>query len=879
MTGDTMARDLLAGRKNQLARVAGALGDPSISGILLLGEAGIGKTTLAAAAVAGIVPGAQVLHIRGSTALRDVPYGALSSWLTGLPAEDMEEFVIVLRRVVQALDRVSRPGSSLPLLVIDDAHDLDVNSMTLIAQLLGMRRARALFLARQTPGLPQGLHELVADGIVVSVPVEPLTLVDIEELCIALLDGPVAAALVHAVKHLTLGNPLLVRLFVRDGLTREFITKDAGVWQITRHLPPLSKQLSDLVHADLQVLDDDQREAMELLAVAGPVPGDEARELIDYGVLQRLLGGSWAKAQEDGTLVPGHPMHGEALRTTIPTARRVLLQRSALHAATAPPRDVGEVLRRASLALDAGEAIDDEILLAAATSANRSGNSTLAVRALRAMRSPELDGRRLVELAWARADDGLLDEALDLVDEAFEASASPAVLQEGTLLALRVRTRRGEPAAVLHGDTDRWERLLRQAGAAPSDLLGVTVGRGLIALATDGADFDAVAVQRAADEADAPVRIAALLALAASSIETGRPVEGARLVRQAQALADTHPDALARQGQAVCLELLALVTGGEWEQARAVVAVHHRREMRRTSYLAGWLDLIDGVQALREGRFPMARSRLHAAVQILHGTEHLHLLPWIEGLAAYAALLDGDRQQAALLVEQGAAASGGSRLARRLGQVYSESVKSVLDTDRQSITGLVSLADEAESAGLLLVAATALDQALVLGDRSVLGRLADLTGSFDGREHTLLHAFARAAADADAEQLVEAGDEALTAGYRPLAAACFVHAREVYEKQRDSAAVRRAQKKLATASAGVEGPATTRAVRLPSAVQLTPREATIVTLVLQGQTNKQIAERAGTSVRTVEGHLYRIFMKFGISRREDLHLFAEGSST
>ncbi|WP_104180068.1 LuxR family transcriptional regulator [Arthrobacter sp. B0490] len=869
----------LVGREDQQARLIGELGDSSTSGILLLGEAGIGKTALAAAVVAHLAESTRVIRVRGSAVLGTVPYGVFSAWLAGLPPEEMVQPVAVLRRVVQALGNVS-PGGDLPLLVVDDAHDLDVGSMTLIAQLMGMRTARALFLARPAPGLPQGLDELVADGIVVSIPVEPLTVADVEALCASLLEGPVTAGLVHTVEHVTRGNPLLIRLFVRDGAARRSITETGGVWQLSRELPPLGAHLVDFALDALSPLDAAQRDAMELLAVGGPLPGDVARQLLGQQVLQRLLGGSWIRTREDGALVVEHPLHDEALRSAVPTARRVLLQRRVLAAVTDAPHDAEQLHQRATLALESGTALDDGMLLAAATSANRSAESGFALRALEAIRSPDLRRRRLVELAWARANGGLLEEALDLVGDALDAPAPADVLRGGTLLALEVRLRSAEPAESLLDDIDRWEQSFPHAGPTSSDLQALAVGRSITALATDDAPVDADALRPVADDADAlpAVRMAALLTLSLDSIGRGRPAAAARLARRALDLVGTDADTLAFHSHAVCLELLALAAAGEWDQAQSTAAARHRRDARRTHFVAGWLDLLDGVRALREGRFPTAQSRLHLAVEALRTADHVHVLPWISGLAAHAALLAGDKRQAAVLVEQATAeAPGGTSLTRMLGRVYTVAVTAVLETDADGIPALLQLADEAEAAGLPLVTATALDQAIILGDRTVFGRLAALTESFDGREQALLHSFAGAGAASDAERLLEAGETALAADYRPLAAGCFERAREVFEKRRDPTAARRAQKKLSAASAGYEGPATTETIRLPAAVRLTPREVAVVTLVLQGLTNKDIADRHGTSIRTVEGHLYRIFMKFGISRREDLHLFAEGT--
>ncbi|WP_104168387.1 LuxR C-terminal-related transcriptional regulator [Arthrobacter sp. SX1312] len=871
---------LLIGREAQHARLVEELDDSSTSGILLLGEAGIGKTALAAAVTAGLRPGLRVLRIRGSAILREVPFGAFSAVLSGLPPEDTVQFVAVLRRVVQALGGIPQAGNDLPLLVVDDAHDLDASSVTLIAQLLGMRRARALFLARPAPALPQGLAELVADGLVGCVPVEPLTFEQVEALCAGLLGGPVSAGLVHAVDHMTRGNPLFVRLFVHDGVTRRFITETAGVWQVARELPPLGVHLTDIVCAALGPLDPAQRGAMELLAVGGRLPGDQARQHVGHGVLQRLLGDGWIRTGDDGAFEVEHPLHAEALRVSIPTARRVMLQRRILAGATAPPGDLEEIHRRATLALEAGVVLDDGILLAAATSANRSSDSGFAVRAIRAIRSPGLRRRCLVELAWARVNDGLLDEALDLIADALESPAPPDVLRAGTLLALEVRMRGREHVDAMRGDVDRWEQSLRDTAPGTLDARVAVVGRSITALALDDASFDAVALRAVADDGAAPqpARLAALLALAVFSVGAGRPGDAARLARRALGFVGTDADTAAYHSHALSLELFALAVAGEWDTARATADARLRQDARRTHFVAGWLDLLDGVRALREGRFPIAQARLRLAVQALRTTDHLHVLPWVSGLAAYAALLAGDQRQAALLVEECTPeASGGTLLTRMLGRVYAVAVTAALEADLEGIPLLVRLADDAEAAGLPLVAVTALDQALVLGDRTVFARLAALTASCDGREQALLHAFAAAGADSDAERLLAAGESALAAGYRPLAAGCFERARELYEKRREPAAARRAQKKLTSVSVGFEGPATTETVRLPGAVRLTPREIAVVSLVLQGLSNREIADRHGTSVRTVEGHLYRIFMKFGVNRREDLHLFVQGT--
>ncbi|WP_170217468.1 helix-turn-helix transcriptional regulator [Mycolicibacterium chitae] len=63
----------------------------------------------------------------------------------------------------------------------------------------------------------------------------------------------------------------------------------------------------------------------------------------------------------------------------------------------------------------------------------------------------------------------------------------------------------------------------------------------------------------------------------------------------------------------------------------------------------------------------------------------------------------------------------------------------------------------------------------------------------------------------------------------------------------------------------------TPATRSPvSPTPLTGRQREVAELVVAGLSNKEIADRLVTSVRTVEGHLYRACQRVGASSRSDL---------
>jgi len=56
-------------------------------------------------------------------------------------------------------------------------------------------------------------------------------------------------------------------------------------------------------------------------------------------------------------------------------------------------------------------------------------------------------------------------------------------------------------------------------------------------------------------------------------------------------------------------------------------------------------------------------------------------------------------------------------------------------------------------------------------------------------------------------------------------------------------------------------------VNVPGLAPLTNREKEMLTLVMKGESNKEIAERSSISERTVKTHLYRVYRKLNVKSR------------
>jgi DNA-binding NarL/FixJ family response regulator len=60
----------------------------------------------------------------------------------------------------------------------------------------------------------------------------------------------------------------------------------------------------------------------------------------------------------------------------------------------------------------------------------------------------------------------------------------------------------------------------------------------------------------------------------------------------------------------------------------------------------------------------------------------------------------------------------------------------------------------------------------------------------------------------------------------------------------------------------------------PATPNLTPREKSVVGLVVQGMVNREIADQLHLSEHTIKNYLFRIFDKLGVSNRVELALYA-----
>ncbi|WP_030453165.1 helix-turn-helix transcriptional regulator [Herbidospora cretacea] len=866
--------DVFVGRVEQLESFLAGLADDDCRGLVVSGPMGVGKSRFAEECLGRAKAiGYRTARVTASTAAAAVPLGAVAPIV---PAGiDLSDPVSGFARVAARMTH--RDG--LPLVVlVDDLHALDTTSALLLRRLVESRVVWLLATLRTGESPAPAVQALCDVRRVRRMEMEVFTREETERLVEAVLELPVALNTLERLHGTSGGNALFLRELVIGAVTRGALVNDGELWRPTGTHGSGTERLSDLVGARLAAAGPAARPVLELAALCEPLspadagPADVIGALVDAGLLRR---------QDDGrrrSVVLAHPLFGEILRATMPVLRRRELLLQQIERTTAwRARRWDDALRIASWQLAATGTADPELLGQAAALARYAHDYTQASVLLQALPADRHTCATLLMLGEAFMETG---DARRAEETLVRARALARTEQENLAVAL-ARTfnlfwgaARSEDAfrvndeAAARATQPESRRMLRHNEAAMRAASG-EAERALALLEDLGEE-----VPQTAD----PVAwlFAAMMKPLAMEV-LGRTGEAAAWARRAHRehlkVGDRalfpHPAsqlisvtrALTSQGRIA--EALDVGQGAYTELAAAADPVPLTQL---------WLALALGRAEWNAGRPRSARRRYAEATALARAHNQVKgMRPGLAGLAACAVVL-GDLEAAERAVLEAETYPSMVCLAdtELIGPVLCHAAAGRLSEARSLLHEGVRAARDG---GLLLIEAHLLKEMVrfgAAGARQAAPRLAELAAGCDS---VLIGVFARflaAFADEDPARLHAVAAEFEVAGADLMAAEAETAAAALWDRAASPRRAAWAAGRAAALLTRCEGARPTILRAATPAVHLTDREREIALLAAGRAPSKEIAETLGLSVRTVNNHLQRVYVKLGVAKRSEL---------
>ena len=779
----------LPDRAQLLNLILSAVPSASTSGIVVVGERGSGKSHLLLSLKEGLPKTVDVRTFTGKPELRALHFGALGAVSAGEAEEAVAPGLHVLRALTKTLGpadylytpplgrrrnkRHAQPTRPQLVLLVDDIHYIDPASLAVLLQLIPGFGATLVATAESRYPLPQDLYQLWEDGFLEQYFLPPFSFKEAHALCETVLGGHVqrrASSLLAAMSGFNVG---LLCLAVHDARRAGFLVQMDGFWTIDVRAHCDWPSVVEHVRAENVSRPPEERQALELIALAEPVALEVVERHFGQKAMEHLF------ANHDIRLLPGRPLlvrtsswlRGEGTRLSVPQSRSLALrlgvEEPALTVETAPA-----MLRWMTWTLDCGLSLSDELLLAAAPAADRPSTAELARRVASAVTGAD------------HADEARLLSTRALIAEGQLAEAAPELRRlaaAGGSLGVKV---------------DAAHRLMALGllGAAP----------GAWPLEAEPAGLEHVGQVPGSQGSGEPADPAALIVWNVQEAE--------RLL-----LSGAAPEAL--QGSSAAMGAISADPAMEMflpgTMLRHVVSLRYNlawglvdplldcpAEYAMPLHLSACLDVARGYVQLSQGLPRAARVTLEPVLAELHDAGLPPVLALAAAMLAYCEAWCGNSLQAMARVQQGKAAQEVARntaspdgLLLQLSTVY---IAAAEDQASGTATHLLALAERLRSQGSTLMEAEVLSLltlnagSTAVDDLEILRRLGALAATLHGAGGAALGRFASALTENDPKALESAGRSLSADRQFAHAALCYSRAASGYEARTRAAASRRA---------------------------------------------------------------------------------------
>ncbi|MFJ6280554.1 helix-turn-helix transcriptional regulator [Arthrobacter subterraneus] len=866
----------LVGRDPELVEARDALLDSAGRGVIITGQSGVGKTALAQRIAREVDDSFELVYVRGSAIASKMPYGALSFVLSDLDDAIVGNPLMLLRGLQELYAR--REDGRQTLILADNLEDLDSSSAMALAHLVRMGAVKLIAICQSIDASPEEFCDLWKDGALRRIDLGPLNIAATTRLLSAALDAPVSRAAAASMWQITGGNPLFLQALTREQVDSGEMLERDGVW-VAKPLsvPKTRRSMTDWIMVRLRRMPAAEREALELISVMSVAPLDLLLRFVPSSALDALQERKSIDVEcgDSPNVRVANGLVSEVVRAQVPLGRGRELMRAIAAETRGSSMPAITRMSYAAWCVEIGAEIDAETLIDAARLANRLREAESALRLIHAIPNYSAIPQAVIEEAHALGVDGDTTGGLLVLEQFLKTHAAPQLhdwVELGLLqcrLLMRNPARYGEAEPLLAGIRRRLsvetgapdvESLINQTDMLAAEL-AVHNGR-YAELLEEYSDF---LVDRSSE-----LQNHGLLGWVAEALAmTGRQDDGVRLASSVLSrLVDSGGDTLLQEA-AMARIFKLMVLSGRWNEC-IEMAASPARHGRESAYDGSASEFAEGCLLAYAGRGTEALDKLLPALSQIRVRDRQQTLAIAEATTAYAYALVGEARAAQ--EHLGRTAHRHNRMSwhnARVTEYFATLATLATKAPIEVAERLLELADEDHALGNIGHELLFLCQAVQLGLESAADRLFSSALASQGPFAEVCALYGKGIASKDTHQLLLASQKALELGNHRLAADAARLAAQLAQESGEQVAVTEADRVLR----GVGAPGVTG--RRGALQSLTDRERSIAVLAAQGRTNRDIAQVMCVSVRTIEGHIYRLYSKLGVSSRSQLALLLE----
>ncbi|OIH83321.1 hypothetical protein BLJ79_14555 [Arthrobacter sp. UCD-GKA] len=821
---------------------------------------------------------ANAVHLLCSPVLGESAFGALSPLLIEFDGHLGE--LELLRYLTQRLE--STTGSK-QLVVVEEAQFLDAASAFVLSQLALAGTIKLILLAVGDGHIDTVVASTQLGARLGHLSLSALTPSEVAEYVQRFFGKPPTGTSAKAIASICGGNPMLIDAFLRAAIEQGLFVESPDWLVLTRPQVNDRVHLSSVVSEIQKRLNADDAEALEILALGGPA---EAKTLQHFSGtnLGRLVGTGLVRYIDDSRIEVSAPIYAHALRDLVPPGRSAALWERF-------SSQVSEMVTSPKALLwacESGEIVSYERFVDAIDLANKNLDFIEAWELCQLTGVWEEDP--FLALLAARSMLGMGQHQLltETIRHALTQTTDLALISELKSVEASSLWQEGESANDIGSLVSDWAQRTetiasggsrQEAGALEKSLFGIEVlnlwlefgaREDLLSLLDHALECERRSIAGSVEFLNCrDVRCRVLLDL-------GRFVEAADAALEAVDLIRASSEVESMDGyQFMTTALRALIAVGDYDAVGTIASYRESAHPSLQMHWSGTLHLWAGFAAVQQGRWQRAGRLLSEARAELaiNDPDQLHELA--EALGVYEdAQLHGAAARQVPEYRETALRRGyhglGNEDAMLLAEGYLALASSPANTDR--LNQLIDRAKRerhAHTEHQLLLMRWQMGLSTAAGPTGC-GRLRQLSVKGVSQRSNALAAALELTTSAGTEMIDQVAEELFSVGETGLGAellASSLHELTAEGNERRRGLVLR---RLAIWIQELGGTAWGPLRPVVRERSLTRREEEIISLVREGKSNKEIARKLTVSQRTVEGHLYRVFAKLGISGREEL---------